>query len=154
MSFKGLPNRRKVSKTEPLRKTNKPVKKDSSERNIKVDVAGLEQREVIRNKASAAHIAVVKEPMPVCSTCGKPITLISEAIREPDNSFSHFDCVINKIKEQYDVRDGETVSYVGQGCFAIVAKDEEGKMYFRERIPYESNETFISMKKYVEDSKE
>ena len=100
------------------------------------------------------EVPQIKEPMPVCSICGEPINAIVEAIREADGSYSHFDCVINKIKEQYKVTEPDTVSYVGHGCFAVVGKNEEGSMVFKERIQYESSETFSEMKKFVEASKQ
>lgn len=99
------------------------------------------------------YVPRVHEPHPICSLCHEPISAIIEAIQEPDGSFSHFDCVIDKIKKQYNVKENEVVSYIGHGCFAVVAKDEEGKFVFRDRIQYESTQTFDEMKKFVEGTK-
>lgn len=97
--------------------------------------------------------SVLEEPKPVCSICGKPISAIIEAIREPEGTYTHFDCVLNKITNQYDVKSPDKVSYVGQGCFAIVSKGEDGHFFFKKKIQYESPDTFSSMKQYVENSK-
>lgn len=99
------------------------------------------------------EVPQIKEPNPVCSICNEPISAIIEAIRESDGSYSHFDCVLNKIAKQYNVQEPDKVSYVGQGCFAVVSKKEDGSFYFKERIQYENNDAFNAMKQYVEDAK-
>ena len=69
----------------------------------------------------------VNEPMPVCSLCGKSIETIADSFCEPDGSYSHFDCVLDKIRKQERVSEDETVSYIGHGNFAVFYKNEEGK---------------------------
>lgn len=96
----------------------------------------------------------VNEPRPECRICGKPIEFIAEAISEADGGFSHFDCVIEKLRKQEDVKEGEYISYSGHGNFAVFTKDEDGHYVVKTRIPYESKESFDSAKKYVEGSKE
>ncbi|MBR4427521.1 MAG: hypothetical protein IKS77_07430 [Spirochaetales bacterium] len=96
----------------------------------------------------------VHEPNPICSICGKQIENIADAISESDGGFSHFDCVIAKIREQERVSEGETVSYIGHGNFAVFVKDEEGKYTIKTRIAYESKDSYDAMKKYVEGTKE
>ena len=100
-----------------------------------------------------ASVPQVNEPMPVCSICGKSIETIADAICEGEGSFSHFDCVIAKIREQEKVSENETVSYIGHGNFAVLYKDEDGKFVIKTRIPYESKESYDAMKKYVEGTK-
>lgn len=95
----------------------------------------------------------IVEPNPVCSICGESISAIIEAIKEEDGSYSHFDCVIEKLKKQYNVQEPDKISYVGHGCFAVVSKNEDGTFFFKERIQYENNETYAAMKQFVEDSK-
>jgi len=99
------------------------------------------------------QVPQVEEPMPPCAICGKPVELISEAISEPNGGYSHFDCVISRIKEQEMVTEDETVSYIGHGNFAVFRKDEEGRYVIRTRVPYESKENYDAMKKFVEGSK-
>lgn len=96
----------------------------------------------------------VNEPRPQCRICGEPIEFIAEAIGESDGGFSHFDCVISKLKEQEHVQEGEYISYVGHGNFAVFTKDEEGHFVIKTRIPYESKENYDGAKKYVEGTKE
>ncbi len=96
----------------------------------------------------------IREPKPVCAICGQPIELIAEAISEPDGGYSHFDCVIEKLKVQEHVTDDEKLSYIGHGNFAVFAKDKDGQLVIRTRIPYESKESYDGMKKFVEGTKE
>ncbi len=96
----------------------------------------------------------VNEPKPVCKLCGQSIEFIAEAISEPDGGFSHFDCVLNKLREEYQVKEDETLSYVGHGNFAVFCKNEEGKLVIKTRIPYESKDSYDSAKKFVEGSKQ
>ena len=96
----------------------------------------------------------INEPMPVCSLCGKPIETIADSFCEPDGSYSHFDCVLDKIRKQERVSEEETVSYIGHGNFAVFYKNEEGKFVIKTRIPYESKESYDAMKQFVEGSKQ
>lgn len=100
------------------------------------------------------EVKKVKEPRPMCSICSEPIESIIEAISEPDGSYSHFDCVLNKLAKEHNVKDDEKISYVGQGCFAIFTKNEEGNFVIKEKISYENANAFDSMKKFVEGTKE
>lgn len=95
----------------------------------------------------------VSEPRPVCRICGEPIEFIAESISEGDGGFSHFDCVVARIREQEDVKEDEYVSYIGHGNFAVFTKDEEGHFNIKTRVPYESKENYDSAKKYVEGTK-
>ena len=95
----------------------------------------------------------VVEPRPICELCNQVIETFSEAISEPDGGYSHFDCVLDKIRKQENVHEPDSVSYIGHGTFAVVSKDAEGKYTIKTRIPYESNEAFIGMKKQVEEAK-
>ena len=96
----------------------------------------------------------INEPRPVCRICGQNIDFIAEAISESDGGFSHFDCVLNKLREEYQVKEDETLSYVGHGNFAVFYRNEEGKLTIRTRIPYESKDSYDSAKRFVEGSKQ
>lgn len=100
------------------------------------------------------EVLKINEPRPVCSICGEPIEAIIEALSEKEGSYSHFDCVLKKIRKEYNVQEPDTVSYIGSGAFAVVTKDEEGKYIIKEKIQYESNDAFASMKKFVEGTKQ
>lgn len=96
----------------------------------------------------------IVEPRPVCSICGEPIEAIIEAITESDGTYSHFDCVLNKLKEKYNVQEPEKLSYIGHGCFAVFTQDEEGRFIMKEKIAYESNDNYNSMIRFVEEHRE
>ena len=115
-----------------------------------------QQAQPVRHHIQFDEVEVpqIHEPNPVCAICGNPIELIAEAISEPNGGYSHFDCVIAKLKEQEHVTEDEKLSYVGHGNFAVFTKDEEGHLVIKTRIPYESKESYDSMKKFVEGVKE
>lgn len=100
------------------------------------------------------EVPKVVEPHPVCVICGEPIDGIAEAISEANGGYSHFDCVLQKIAQQENVQEPDKVSYIGHGNFAVISKDEEGKLYIKTRVPYESKENYDAMKKFVEGVKE
>ena len=91
----------------------------------------------------------IREPQPVCSYCGKEIENIASAFMAPDGTYAHFDCVLERIRETEKPGEGESVSYIGGGCFGIIGRGEDGKPIIIRRIQYESPETVRSMKAYV-----
>lgn len=101
---------------------------------------------------SSVYVPKVQEPHVICSICGKGIDAIASAISEPDGSYSHFDCVIQKIKEQYHVEEGQKVSYLGRGVFGIIEM-KDGAFTILDRINYESPESLHQMKNFVESNK-
>lgn len=115
-----------------------------------------QEEQVVKKHVVLPDVEVkkIKEPRPICSICGEPIESIIEAIAEADNSYSHFDCVIKTLNEKYHVQEPDKLSYIGHGNFAIFTPDEEGKFKIKERINYESNESYASMIKFVEEHKE
>jgi hypothetical protein len=83
------------------------------------------------------------------------IETIAQAISEGEEGrFSHFDCVLKKLNTQERVKENQKISYVGQGAFAVVEKDEGGNYSVVKRIPYESSSTFQAMQKFVEECKD
>lgn len=99
------------------------------------------------------EVPQVVEPRPSCSICGQPIESIIEAISEPDGGLSHFDCVLEKLREREHVQEPDSISYIGHGNFAVVTKDEEGRYSIKYRIQYESNDDYANVKRQVEESK-
>ena len=97
----------------------------------------------------------VNEPLPNCVLCGEVINEIAQAISEgTEGQFSHFDCVIEKLKSQERLRENQKISYVGQGAFSLVKKDKYSHYSLVKRIPYESTTTFQAMQKFVEECKD
>ena len=96
----------------------------------------------------------INEPRPVCVLCGNVIDSIADAISEPDGGYSHFDCVTDKIRKEYNVTAPDVVSYIGQGRFGICTKESNGNYTIKQKINYESTDSFIAMKKFVEGTRE
>lgn len=118
---------------------------------------GLQQKVQTRKPKKnfpAIVVPTIKEPVPECAICGKPIEAIAQAICGPEpDAFNHFDCVLRKIEEDEHILPKQKVSYIGKGVFAIIETNEEGKFVIIKRIPFESSETFTAMKRFVEEQK-
>jgi hypothetical protein len=99
------------------------------------------------------RIKKVKEPLVTCAYCGKVIENIASAIKPDENTVFHFDCMLEKLTKEEKLADGEKISYIGRGTFAIVGKNEQNKMAFRKTIEVEKSEAFTQMKKYIEGTK-
>ncbi len=95
----------------------------------------------------------VHEPKETCVICGEVIEGIASALTHPDGGFCHFDCVLNKIKEDEKLSLLQKVSYIGKGTFAVVNQEEDGSFSFTKKIVWESSEAFAKMKQYVEEIK-
>jgi len=114
----------------------------------------IQQKQRTRMIFDDIEVPQVVEPHPNCSICGQPIESIAEAISEKGGLLSHFDCVLEKLREIEHVEEPDSISYVGQGNFAVVSKTFEGNYFIKKRIPYESNDDFLKVKKQVEESKQ
>jgi len=56
-----------------------------------------------------------------CPICGKSVKSMLTAIAvNEDMDPAHFDCVIKQLTEQEKVGNGEKVTYIGNGTFAVV----------------------------------
>ncbi len=91
----------------------------------------------------------IAEPHPKCVYCGEEIESIASAFTAPDGGYAHFDCVLGRIRESEKPKEGETVSYIGCGRFALIARKEDGGFTIIREIPYESAESVRAMKEYV-----
>ncbi len=109
--------------------------------------------QIRHSNAPIPDVKVVQEPRPTCPLCSEVVENIAEAISMPGGQYAHFDCVVNQLKEQEHLSEGESISYVGSGSFAVVRKDETGKYQIVRKIPYENKEAFDAMKKFVEGTK-
>lgn len=108
---------------------------------------------VRHSKAPIPAVKLVQEPHPTCPICGQPIDLIEESLTNGAGQYCHFDCVLDQLKSQEQLSEGQSISYIGSGRFAVVAKNEQGSYTIVKEIPYESREQFDAMKKYVEGIK-
>ena len=57
------------------------------------------------------------------------------------------------LKKAHTVHEGQTISYIGRGNFALLEKDENGSWTIVERYPVEDQEKYERMKAYVEEHK-
>ncbi|NMA23308.1 MAG: hypothetical protein GX938_07360, partial [Spirochaetales bacterium] len=88
-----------------------------------------------------------------CILCEKPIDLIASALSCPEGGYAHFDCVLAHLGQERTLCEGQKISYIGRGSFAVVQEEADGSFTFLERIAWENAEAFDSMKKYVEANK-
>ncbi len=95
----------------------------------------------------------VEEPLLDCPLCGKVIENIASALTHPEGGFCHFDCVLEKIAKDERISEGQKVSYIGRGTFAVVETNSENGFSFAKKIVWETPESFDTMKKYVEANK-
>ena len=95
----------------------------------------------------------LEEPLLDCPLCGKVIENIASALTHPEGGFCHFDCVLEKITKDERISEGQKVSYIGRGTFAVVEANTEDGLSFARKIIWETPEAFDTMKKYVEANK-
>ena len=144
----GRPYKKSAKKRKKKRQFSKKAKDSLDGKDL------LPAKKQIAPKSSLPplNIKKVKEPLLKCSYCDKVISNIANAIKG-EESYFHFDCIINKIKEDYKVKDSQTVSYIGRGSFAIIEKNSDGELKFVETIQIETPKQFDLMKKFVEEVK-
>ena len=70
-----------------------------------------------------------------------------------NGGYAHFDCVLSALKEKETLGEGDTISYVGSGSFAICHKDENGKYSIVKKIEVENKDEYSHFKDYVESLK-
>ena len=137
---------RRPSKQKDKKKKNKAGINGFSTLN---QVAGVPKPHEHRSSIPVDTPASIREPRPICSFCGSEIENIASAFTAPDGSYVHFDCVLDRIRESEHPGEGESISYIGSGNFAVIGKDEEGKPVILRRVPFESAERVKAMKEYV-----
>ena len=88
-----------------------------------------------------------------CPICGKSVKSMLTAIAvNEDMDPAHFDCVIKQISEQEKVGNGEKVTYIGNGTFAVVKMKpgSRGSSFtVIKRIQYESKDTKADWRKKI-----
>ena len=96
----------------------------------------------------------VNEPLICCAICGEKIDLIASAMTNPDGGYVHFDCALNRIKEEESLSENQVVSYIGSGNFGVCERDANGSYHIVKTINYESQEKIKAMKEFVESLKQ
>ncbi len=88
-----------------------------------------------------------------CPICKKNIRYLASAIcLEKDKSPAHFDCVIEKLRQENELMDKERICYLGNGSFGII-KSVEGNspsFFIRKRIQFEEPETHPEWRKNMQ----
>lgn len=138
-------------------------KKDKKKKNVDSDkyqglntinqVSGVPKSHAFHSSIPVTPPKTVKEPLPVCPDCNERIQCIAESFRLSNGEFIHFDCMLSRLKSSENLSEGESISYVGRGNFAVVRKDENGRYIIVRTIPVEEEKAFSSMKEYVENLK-
>ena len=138
-------------------------KKDKKKKNVDSDkyqglntinqVSGVPKSHAFHSSIPVTPPKTVKEPLPVCPDCNERIQCIAESFRLSNGEFIHFDCMLSRLKSSENLLEGESISYVGRGNFAVVRKDEDGRYIIVRMIPVEEEKAFSSMKEYVENLK-
>ncbi|HZJ88591.1 MAG TPA: hypothetical protein VFC80_05495 [Sphaerochaeta sp.] len=107
-----------------------------------------------RSKLPPLPVKSVVEPNETCGFCQEPIDLIASAVTHPDGGFAHFDCVLKQLASTRSLAEGERISYIGRGMFAVISEANDGTITIVEEIIWEEPKQFAEMKKYVEAQKE
>ena len=94
----------------------------------------------------------VVEPNNKCVICGETINSIAEAFSY-GGGYAHFDCILNLLKNNEVLSEGDSISYIGSGQFGICHKNEDGKYTIVKRIEIENKESNVAFKDYVESLK-
>ncbi len=72
-----------------------------------------------QNRESA--IREFKARQVICPKCGQQINDMASAIADRDSGEPmHFDCVISKLKESETLGQNQSMTYIGQGRFAVI----------------------------------
>lgn len=145
-------NSEKNRRNKKYKKRNRKNSKNRKINNDGKDLLPSQNKITPKSSLPPLEIKKVKEPLVECDYCKKTIKNIASAIKG-DEVYYHFDCVLEKIRKEYNVKENQLVSYVGRGSFAIIEKDSEGKIKFTQTIQVENPKQFDSMKKYVEEVK-
>ncbi len=98
------------------KKWNNRNKKDNQKKdrieNVKETVFVAENSEAIR---------LHKENTKTCEYCTRPIHELSSALVDKRTGGAiHFDCVLTKLQETEKLEDGQKITYIGQGRFAVI----------------------------------
>ena len=116
-------------------------------------VTGIPKSHAFHSSIPIPPVKTVKEPLPVCPDCNERIQSIAESFSLPSGEFIHFDCMLKRIRSVETLKEGQSISYIGHGNFAVVEKNEEGRFCIVKTIPVEDDKTYKGMKEYVEGLK-
>ncbi|NMA22079.1 MAG: hypothetical protein GX938_01005 [Spirochaetales bacterium] len=107
-----------------------------------------------RSSLPLEPVKQVVEPKEECAICHQRIDVIASALTHPSGGYAHFDCVLGQLESERTLAEGQKISYIGRGTFAVVQSDPDGSFSFTEQIVWEDPKAFDAMKKYVETIKQ
>ncbi len=93
-----------------------------------------EQRPLVRvhfNPETPAEVAAresaireFKKRENICPACGQPIEDMTSAVADKTTGQAmHFDCVLQKLNSEEPLKPNQTISYIGQGRFAVITRE-------------------------------
>ena len=143
------------SKSSDSNRKNRQKKQSVSGFSTLNQVAGVPKRRQYHSEIPVPEAKSVREPEGIiCPFCNMPIDSIASAVVNPDGTYSHFDCVLNSIRETEKPAENQTVSYIGSGNFALCEKNENGGYTILKRISYEAPESHKKLVDFVGELKE
>ncbi len=116
-------------------------------------VVGAPRSHAHHSRIPVIEPRLVKEPFDTCAICGERIESVANAMYSPEGALVHFDCVLEKLKAENPLSEGQVLSYSGHGNFAIFEKDGEGRWTVVRRIQYEDGDRLEKIRSYVEENK-
>ena len=131
-------------------KQGKPKHKKSDGFSNINTVAGIRKPGAFHSKLVTPNPQTIEEPKDMCPLCKRPIMHIGQAIISPREEIVHFDCAIEEAKKKLEPKENQTVSYVGQGKFALCEMNEENKWTIVSTLDYESKDSNEKMKEYIQ----
>jgi hypothetical protein len=92
-------------------------------------------------------------PTPDCPYCGKPIMDLSAAVTDRKSDAPvHFDCIVERITEEEALEEGDTVTYIGGGRFAVVNFAGENRNFrIKKILEWETREDRAEWRKNISD---
>ncbi len=90
-------------------------------------------------QSSGERVSRYPPPPPrTCVVCGQNIQDVYSAVAYgEEQEAAHFECVLQAIKADRNLKQNEKVCYVGSGTFAVVRTSGSGAFVVAERIRYE-----------------
>lgn len=90
-------------------------------------------------------IQELKSKNVVCPMCGQIISDVASSLSDKISGEPvHFDCAIQKVRENENLNEGEKISYIGQGRFAVIhfenPKDQK-KFSIKKIIEWENKDS-------------
>jgi hypothetical protein len=80
----------------------------------------------------------------MCPLCNRPLNVTVTAIEHQESgNKAHFDCILNELKNRYQLSPKEEIMYLGSGSFGIIER-VKGKsplgFVIKKRFQYENRE--------------